>query len=79
MDQADRIYRERAIRDARTQAELQAIEAQRRAEMEQLNFQQLIERDRYYRQLQTEQERQQRSPAQTYGAYHDPATPDSRH
>jgi len=66
MEQADRIYQERALKDARTRAELEALEIQRRAEMEKLSqqqqqerWQQQQERERQYQQLRAERERQQ--------------------
>ncbi len=66
MEQADRIYQERALSDAKTRAELEAIEVKRRAEMEKLSqqqqqerWQQQVERDRHYQQLRAERERQQ--------------------
>jgi hypothetical protein len=40
MEDADRIYQERALRDAQVRAELEAIEAQRRAELQKLSEQQ---------------------------------------
>jgi hypothetical protein len=58
MEQADRIYQERAIKDAKTRAELEAIEAQRRAEMQKLTLQQQQEREEHYQRLQAERERQ---------------------
>ncbi|HYU74768.1 MAG TPA: hypothetical protein VEL31_19025, partial [Ktedonobacteraceae bacterium] len=65
MEQADRIYQERALKDAKTRAELEAIEAQRRVEMDKLSqqqqerWQQQMERDRKSQQLRAERERQQ--------------------
>src|SRR6266496_4320201 len=59
MEQADRMYQERALKDAKTRAELEAIEIQRRAEMEKLSQQQQQERERHYQQLRAEQQRQQ--------------------
>ncbi len=66
MEQADRMYQERALKDAKTRAELEAIEIQRRAEMEKLSqqqqqerWQQQQERERQYQQLRAERERQQ--------------------
>src|SRR6266487_5732805 len=66
MEHADRIYQERALKDARTRAELEAIEIQRRAEVEKLSqqqqqerLQQQLERERHYQQLRAEQQRQQ--------------------
>src|SRR5713226_2215355 len=58
MEQADRIYRERTLRDAKVRAELEAIEAQRRAEMQKLSAQQQQEREEQYQRLRTERERQ---------------------
>jgi hypothetical protein len=58
MEQADRVYQERALKDARTRAELEAIETQRRAEVEKLSLQQQMERERQYHQLRAERERQ---------------------
>src|SRR5712691_3676210 len=58
MDQADRIYRERTLRDAKVRAELEAIEAQRRAEMQKLSAQQQQEREEQYQRLRQERDRQ---------------------
>lgn len=58
MEHADRIYQERALQDAKTRAELEAIEAQRRAEMHRLTLQQQQEREELSRRLYAEQERQ---------------------
>ncbi len=58
MEDADCIYRERALRDAQVRAELEAIEAQRRAELQKLSEQQRLEREEQYLRLQAERERQ---------------------
>jgi hypothetical protein len=58
MEHADRIYRERALRDAETQAELEKIELARRAEQQKLSEQQRLEQEARYQKLSEERERQ---------------------
>ena len=58
MEQADRIYRERTLRDAKVRAELEAIEAQRQAEMQKLSAQQQQEQEEQYQRLRAERDRQ---------------------
>ncbi len=57
IQQADHVYQERALRDARVRAELDALERQREVEMRKLSFQEQEERERRYLHLQAEQER----------------------
>jgi hypothetical protein len=59
MEQADRVYQDRAVQDAETQARLAAIEVQRRTEMQKLTLQQQQEREEQHHKLQLERRRQQ--------------------
>ncbi len=54
---ADSLYQERALRDARVRAELDALERQREVEMRQLSAKEQEERETRYLRLQAEQER----------------------
>jgi len=54
---ADSLYQERALRDARVRAELDALERQRQEEMRQLSAKEQEERETRYLRLQAEQER----------------------
>src|SRR6266699_3818551 len=54
---ADSLYQERALRDARVRAELDALERQRQEEMRQLSAKEQEERESRYLRLQAEQER----------------------
>lgn len=54
---ADSLYQERALRDARVRAELDALELQRQAEMRQLSAKEQEEREVRYLRLRAEQER----------------------
>ncbi len=60
MENADRIYRARTLRDAKVRAELEAIEVARRLELQKLSQQQRQEQEEQYRKLQLERESQQR-------------------
>jgi translation initiation factor 2 beta subunit (eIF-2beta)/eIF-5 len=57
IQQADSIYQERALRDARVRAELDALERQRQEEMRKLSAQEQEEREQRYLRLRAEQER----------------------
>jgi hypothetical protein len=57
IQQADSLYQERALRDARVRAELDTLERQRQAEMRQLSAKEQEERETRYLRLQAEQER----------------------
>jgi len=59
IQQADSLYQERALRDARVRSELDALQRQREVEMRQLSAQEQEERERRYLRLQAEQERLQ--------------------
>jgi hypothetical protein len=59
IQQADSLYQERALRDARVRAELDMLERQRQAEMRQLSAKEQEESERRYLRLQAEQERLQ--------------------
>jgi translation initiation factor 2 beta subunit (eIF-2beta)/eIF-5 len=54
---ADHLYQERALRDARVRAELDALERQRQVEMRQLSAKEQEEREQRYLRLRAEQER----------------------
>ncbi len=57
IQQADHLYQERALRDARVRAELDRMEQERLQAMRQLSAQEQEERERRYLRLQAEQER----------------------
>ncbi len=57
IQQADHLYQERALRDARVRAELDALERQRQEEMRKLSAQEQEEREQRYLRLRAEQER----------------------
>ena len=57
IQQADHLYQERALRDARVRAELDALERQREVEMRQLSAKEQEEREQRYLRLRAEQER----------------------
>lgn len=57
IQQADHLYQERALRDARVRAELDALERQRQVEMRQLSAKEQEEREQHYLRLRAEQER----------------------
>jgi hypothetical protein len=58
MEQANRIYHERALQDAETQAKLETIEGQCLSGIPKLTLQHQREREEQYRKLQQERERQ---------------------
>src|SRR6266566_2765877 len=57
IQQADHLYQERALRDARVRAELDALERQRQEEMRKLSAKEQEEREQRYLRLRAEQER----------------------
>jgi hypothetical protein len=57
MEQAERLYGERAIKDATTRAELERIEAQRRIDQAKAYSEEQAERDRHWMLLRAEQDR----------------------
>src|SRR5579883_1473703 len=56
IQQADRVYQERALRDARVRAELERLERERMEAARQLSAKEQLEREKRYLQLQAEQE-----------------------
>lgn len=59
MENADRLYRERAIQDAETRTRLAEIEAQHQAELQKLSWEQQQERAKQYQRLKEERDRQE--------------------